>query len=389
MSAPGPDSLEEAAAPAAAGRVEVRPVTRDDELRAFIRLPWRIYRNDPAWVPPLRRDVRRMLDPAVHPFHRHSDVRTFLALRDGRPVGRIAAIHNRRHVEVHDEPVGFFGFFESVEDPEVSSALFDAAAGWLRERGLEVMRGPTSFSTNEETGLLVEGFDRPPAILMPHNPPYYPRLVRDYGFHEAKTLLAYWLEAESAPERLVRIADAVRERSDLTVRSLDMNRFDEELARVKRIYNAAWEENWGFVPMTEAEFDYMAAELKPVLDPDLAIFVEDADGRAVGFGLSLPDYNMAIRHADGRLFPFGLLKIRWHARKIDRLRVLALGLLPEYRRRGVDGILYVETFRRGLARGIDSGEFSWVLEDNERMKRPLERMGAHVHKRYRLYDVGL
>ena len=389
MSSDGADPLQRAAADPGAGPVEIVPVTDPRELRAFVRLPWWIYRNDARWVPPLRRDVRRMFDPETHPFHQHSDVQAFLALRDDRPVGRIAAIHNRRHVEFHDEPVGFFGFFESARDPEIASALLDTAAAWVRDRGLEVLRGPTSFSTNEQAGLLVEGFDTPPAILMPHNPPYYQDLVESHGFREAKTLLAYWLEAEEAPERYVRIAEKVADRYDLTVRSLDKGRFDEELQRVKRIYNAAWEENWGFVPMTEAEFDHMAAELKPALDPELALFVEDSDGRAVGFCLSLPDFNQALRHADGRLFPLGLLKILWYSRKIDRLRVLALGLLEEYRGKGVDALLYVETFRRGNARGISKGEFSWILDDNERMKRPLERMGASVYKRYRLYDLPL
>lgn len=365
----------------------VLPVGSAGEREAFIRLPWRLYQGDPNWVPPLLADVRTMLDPGGHPFHEHSDVQLFLALRRGIPVGRIAAIHNRRHVAHHQEPVGFFGFFESERDPLVAGALLDAAGSWLRDRGLDVMRGPASFSTNEEAGLLVEGFDRPPAVMMPYNPPYYRDLLVEEGFREAKTLVAYWQSGSRPPDYLVRAEKIVRRRyPDLSVRALRMDEFQEEVQRIRDVYNAAWQDNWGFVPMTEAEFRHLARDLKPVVEPDLVLIAEDGEGRPVGFALALPDLNQALRHANGRLLPFGLLKILWHRRKISSLRVLTLGLVEEYRGKGIDALMYLEIFRRAGELGLHSGEFSWILGDNEAMRRPLERIGAEIYKRYRLYD---
>lgn len=369
------------------GALRILPAEDADAREAFVRLPWRIYRDDPVWVPPLLADVRGMLDTDDHPFHEHSDVRFLLALRDGRPVGRIAAIHNTRHVEHHAEPVGFFGFFEVERDREAASALLDAAGDLLRERGLETMRGPASFSTNEQAGLLVEGFDLPPAIMMPYNPPRYRDLLEGLGFEGAQDLVAYWLGHNEPPDFLLRAEKLVRRRyPDLSIRPLRMDDWDREVELIRRLYNDAWQDNWGFVPMTDAEFRHMAEDLKPVVDPELALVVEAGDGEPVGFALSLPDLNQAIRHANGRLFPFGLLKILWRARSIDVARVITLGLIEEYRGKGIDALLILETFRRGAARGIEAGEFGWVLADNEAMRRPLEKIGAEVYKRYRLYD---
>lgn len=372
-----------------AAPVEVIPVEGDETREAFIRLPWGLYGDDPHWVPPLLRDMRRMLDPRVHPFHAHSRVRPFLALRGGRPVGRIAAIHNRRHQEFHGEDVGFFGFFESVRDPAVSGALLDRAAAWLRGRGLGALRGPTSFSTNEQAGLLVEGFDGPPVVLMPYNPPYYEELLADYGFRTAKTLLAYYIDEQEPPEYLKRAGRIVERRTGVGVRALRMEDFGQELATVRHIYNSAWEDNWGFVPMTDAEFEHMADELRPILDPNLALIAETSEGEAVGFVLALPDFNQVLIHLDGRLFPLGWLKALWHRRKIFRMRVITLGLLESYRGKGIDALLYLHIIRKGAARGVTFAELSWVLEDNDRMNRPLERLGGTVYRRYRVYDAPL
>lgn len=370
--------------------LRIRPVEGPDAREAFVRLPWRIYRGDPTWVPPLLADTRSMVDPEGHPFHLHSEVGFFLALRGGRPVGRIAAIHNTRHVEHHREPVGFFGFFETERSRETAAGLLNTASGWLRERGLEVMRGPASFSTNEEAGLLVEGFDRPPSIMMPYNPPWYRELLEGEGFREAKTIVSYWLGHNQPPDYLLRAERLVKKRyPGLTIRGLRMDEWDREVERIRALYNEAWQDNWGFVPMTDAEFDHMAGELRPVVNPELGLIAEDADGRPVGFALSLPDLNLAIRHANGRLFPFGLLKILWHARSIEWVRVLTLGVVEEYQGKGIDALLYLETFRAAAENGIRGGEFGWVLEDNQAMRGPLEKMGAEVHKRYRFYDRDL
>lgn len=368
---------------------QVRPVRSTDEREAFIRLPWSLYRGDSNWVPPLLRDMRRMLDPSVHPFHNHSDVELFLALRAGRPVGRIAAIHNRNHQKFHDEPVGFFGFFESPNDPEVAEVLFDAAGTWLRSRELRIMRGPTSFSTNETAGFLVEGFGGPPVVMMAYNPPYYADLALGYGFQPAKTLQAYFLDNQTPPEYLVRAGRNVERRTRVTVRPMNMKEFDAELATVRRIYNAAWEKNWGFVPMTDEEFEFMADELRPIVDPKLALMAETSNGMAAGFALALPDFNQVLSHLDGRLFPFGILKALYYKRKIRSMRVITLGLLDEFRGKGIDALLYLGLIRNGTARGITFAELSWVLEDNEPMNKPLERLGGKVYRRYRLFDVPL
>ena len=366
--------------------LEVRPVRGGREREAFIRLPWSLYRKDPNWVPPLLRDMRTMLDPEVHPFHRHSEVELFVALRRGIPVGRIAAVHNRNHVSFHDEPVGFFGFLETAADDAVAGALFDAAGDWLRARGLEALRGPASFSTNDQAGLLVEGFDGPPVVMMPYNPPHYAERVTNAGFEPVQDLLAYYIDDQRPPEYLLRAERLVRRRTGVGVRSLRLDAFDEELETVRRIYNAAWERNWGFVPMTDQEFEFLAHELKPIVDPDLALIAETSDGEPVGFALGLPDFNQVLARLNGRLFPFGILKALWYGRKIDRMRVITLGLLDAYRGKGIDALLYLGLIRNGAARGITFAELSWVLADNRAMRTPLERLGGEVYRRYRMYQ---
>jgi len=369
--------------------LEVAPVRGRRDRDAFIALPFSLYRNDKNWVPPLRRDVAVLIDPARHPFHRHGEVQLFLARRDGRVAGRIAAIENRAHSEFHGERIGFFGLFETERDPGTAQALLGAAAQWAAARGLTALRGPVSLSTNEECALLVEGFDRPPCIMMPYNPPYYADLLESAGFAKAKDLLAYYVERTDVPQALLERARRVSEREGVTVRPIDMKRFRSEVELFKVLYNKAWERNWGFVPMTDEEIDHMAKELKPVVNPNLVLFAETPTGTA-GFTLTLPDANAALIHVrDGRLFPTGLLKLLWHIRRVHRVRVLALGLLPEYRGRGIDNLLYLELFHRGQARGFTSGEFSWVLEDNAPMNHAIEKMGAAVYKRYRFYEKPL
>ncbi|MCL7969228.1 MAG: N-acetyltransferase, partial [marine benthic group bacterium] len=323
-----------------------------------------------------------------HPFHRHSEVQPYVAYRDGRPAGRIAAINNRNHVAYHEEPVGFFGYFESENDPEVAGALFDTAAEWLRERNLETMRGPTSFSLNEMAGLLVMGFDRPPTVMMPYNPEYYVDLVEGAGFEKVQSLIAYHLPHSVPPEKLIKLESRLEKRLGVRTRTIDMAHFEEELERLRVLYNKAWEKNWGFVPMTDAEIDFMAHELKPLVKriPTQVIFAERDDGEVIGFTLFLMDANQALIHARGRLLPFGLFKILKYLPKMDYCRVLTLGLVPEARGQGIDNLLIMALFRHGAAAGTIGGEFSWILEDNAAMRKPLERIGSEISKRYLLYD---
>ncbi|MBI4513802.1 MAG: N-acetyltransferase [Gemmatimonadetes bacterium] len=370
--------------------VSIRSVEGRRDLEAFVRLPWSIYKGRYAhWVPPLLSEERKRLDRRRNPFFEHGAAAYFLALREGRAVGRIAAIENRAHNEFHGDRLGFFGFFESIDDLAVARSLVEAAAEWCRARGLTVLRGPANFSSNEMWGLLVAGFDDPPAVLMPYNPRYYAPLLESLRFTKAKDLLAYRVTRETFPlDRLKAVLDRVLSRvgERLRVRTVNMRRFEEEVRLIRDIYNAAWERNWGFVPMTEAEIRHMARELKPVVDPDL-VFIGYVDGEPAGFALALPDVNQAIRHARGRLWPLGLVKILWHMRRIDRIRILTLGVKPEHRRTGLDGLFYRQIFANGAAKGYTTAESSWILEDNLAMRQALEKIGSELHKTYRLYDL--
>jgi GNAT superfamily N-acetyltransferase len=358
------------------------------QLRDFFSLANRIYKSDPNWVAPLIADQKKLLDPKRHPFYENAQISRMLVRRNGLPVGRICAIDNRAHVNYWQEPVGFFGFFECENDPEVARMLLDAAAAWLKPRGLNFMRGPMNPSTNEPIGMLIEGYDMPPMIMMTYNPPYYNDLMEGAGLTKIKDLLAYELRKENISERLLRAGEVLRQRVKVKIRPINVKDLAAEIERVKAIYNSAWSKNWGFVPMTEAEFDHAAQDLKRILDPHLVYFAEDGD-RPVGFSLALPDLNVALKHIKGRLFPFGIFKVLYHSRKIHSARVWAMGVLDEYRGRGIDTLLYLETFLNGTKHGYDWAETSWILEDNVMMKRAMEMMGGKVYKRYRIYEKPL
>jgi len=367
--------------------IELSEVRTPAQRKAFIRFPWRIYRGDPNWVPPLLRDVGRLIDPAVHPFHQHAETAHFLAWRDGEPVGRIAACVNRLHNETHAEKTGFFGFFEVVDDPATAKLLLDQAAAWVKARGMERLRGPASYSTNEECGVLVDGFDRPPVFLMAYNPRYYPALIEGQGFAKAMDLLAYDIDArrEINMRGMERVAERARRTVNATVRTVDLSRFREEVEVVRQIYNQAWSRNWGFVPMTHEEFDFAAADFKAIVDPRMLVFIH-VGNRPVGFSLTVPDMNQAFRHMDGRLFPFGFLKFLWYKRKIRSARTIMLGVVPDLLKSGVAQLLLYETITRGVGNGFPHSEMSWVLESNTLMCHAAERLGGKLYKRYRMYD---
>ncbi len=371
------------------GTVAVRPVRAAADLHKFIAFPYRLHRGDPQWVPPLRMDMRKALSRRKNPFFQHAEAEYFLAERRGgrsaEVVGRIAAIHNRGHNEFHEDTVGFYGFFESINDQSVADSLFHAAANWLKQRGLTVMRGPVSFSTNDECGLLIDGFDTPPAVLTPYTPPHYVDLTERAGFTKARDLFLYHSVDDQLPERLIRGAKLIAKRKKITLRSIDMKRFSEEVELIKKVYNSAWERNWGFIPMTEAEIDHLAKDLKPVIVPELVVFAE-REGELIGFAVALPDLNVALKtNPSGRLFP-GILKILWKARQITRLRIMLLGVVPEYRRYGADALMYHWIWDKGYALGYRWGEAGWILEDNTAMNNGLVRMGFERYKTLRLFD---
>lgn len=374
-----------------ADRVEVTRVVDAVEKDRFIRFPWDVYRGDLHWVPPLLMERHDFLDPSRNPFFLHADVALFLARRGDEVVGRIAAVEDRNFNEFHDSRTAYFGLFECVNDPAVAGALFGAARDWARWRGLDTLLGPMNLSTNYEVGLLVEGFDSDPYIQMPYNPRYYPELVEGCGLKKVKDLYAWERSAATPPpERFTRIADKIREHEGVTIRSVNLRRFEEEVARIKEVYNAAWEQNWGFVPMTEPEFDKLARDLRHLVAPDLAM-VAESQGEPIAFSLTVPDWNQALKKLNGRLttfgLPLGLAKLLWHKRKIDRVRLMALGVKTGWRRRGIDAVLVVETIRRTHQLGYEGGEVSWTLEDNDLINRAIEACGCKRTKTYRMYDA--
>jgi GNAT superfamily N-acetyltransferase len=368
----------------------IREIPPGESLGPFIDVAWRINARDPFWVPPLRMAVRTALDRRKHPFHQHSEVAYFLAERPGKPVGRIAAILNRRHNEFHSDRIGFFGLFECADDPGLAAALLGAAEGWLRSRGCDTIRGPVNFSTNDEIsspGVLVEGFERRPFVMMSHNPPYYGALLEAAGLERVRDIIAFFFDdPAAAPQRGVRSIERILEREGATVRALDLKNFARDVEALKEVYNSAWSRNWGFVPMTDAEFEHLAKEFRPVVDPDLCLIAERA-GEPIGFSLALPDLNEVFaRIPDGRLFPFGFLKFLWYRRTVRRMRVMTLGFKPRYRHSGLGVAFYLRTWLAGASRGYTMGEASWILEENHDMVRPLERMGGKPYKRYRLFE---
>jgi len=370
-------------------RVSVGQATTRNEMREFIRYPLTLYADNPNFVPHLLWERSRFFSRS-NPIFAFTDVACFLA-RDGsgQVVGRVSAHINHRHNDFYGEATGFFGFFECINEPKVAEALMTAAESWLRKKGMSVIRGPFNFSTNEECGFLAQGFDRAPAFMMPYTQAYYLDFMSHLGYAPVKDLLAYeYACQDGVPDYLSRFSRRVRERTNVTVRPVDMRRFDEDVRAVFDIYNAAWERNWGFIPMTEEEFLYTARELKPVIDPDVAL-VAEKDGRAVAFSLGLPDYNVLLKKMRGRLLPFGFFRFLFGRRSIHHLRVILLGLRREYRYSGVDVLLYHDTFRNGIAKGYRSCEMSWILEDNVLMCRAMERMGATIAKVYRIYEKAL
>lgn len=370
--------------------VEIVPADSGKALKQFIDLPWKIYRGDPYWVPPLKKDVRSLLS-LTHPFYRHAERKLFLALKGGQPVGRIAAIINRRHNEFHRDKVGFFGFFECEDDEGSAGALLCAAEKWVARKGMDTIRGPMNPSTNEECGLLVQNFLSPPFVMMTYNPPFYRDLLEGQGYRKAKDLLAYWYAVGKViPRRLERIVEKVmKKEKGLTVRNLDMGRFEEDLQAVRVIYNEAWEKNWGFVPMTEEEIDHLARKLKPLLAPEI-VNLAFVDGEPAGFAMGLPDFNCVLKILNGRLTPLGALKALRASKRIRSGRCLTLGVREKFRKRGIETPLFAMTWKGGIDLGYRYGEFSWVLEDNWPILEAAGKVFSASHyKTYRIFEKPL
>lgn len=375
--------------------LRISPVRSDQEMKEFIHFPWAVYRDDPYWVPPLLSERKEFHDPKRNPFFEHATVEYFIARRGSEPVGTIAAFTNDAYNEFQGVNKGFFGFFEVLDDAEAARALLDAAVAWVRDAGHDTILGPEMYTTNDEVGLLIEGFDDAPRVLMTYNPRRYMGYLEEAGFTKAMDLLAWYTSlkelAEDAPPKLLRVVDKVQKRRNLTVRNIRMKEFDEEVARFKVVYNSSWERNWGFVPLNDAEINYMAANLKQILDPDLMFMVE-YEGEVVGASLTLPDLNAPLRLAyprPGTPEVLTMLKLLWHWKlrpKAEWIRGWALGVLPEFRGLGIDAMMYLATARKAYEKGYKWVEMSWTLETNEMVNRSVKLLGGKLYKKHRLYE---
>lgn len=369
--------------------ITVTYVTNKKELKSFIDFPASLYTRDEPYVMDLYIAQRDLLTPGKHPFHEHSIVQPMLAWKNGVIKGRIAAILNKRHNEFNNTEDGFFGFFECVEDESVAIALLDAASSWLKQQNVKTIIGPVNPSTNEPCGLLIDGFEYPAVTMTVYNKPYYHNLLKAYGLEKKVDLLAHQLITDSVNMRSVKLEKALLERlkrNGITIRHVNPKKLKEEAARVMEVYNAAWDKNMGFVPVTDNEFQYLAKDLSLILDKQLCLIAEK-EGKFIGFALAIPDINQPIKKLNkGRLLPFGWLKLLLGIKKIDGVRILALGVKEEYRKLGIEACFYAGLIRRATERGIKTAEASWILEHNDLMNKGIEDIGGKVYRRFRIYE---
>ncbi len=369
--------------------IEISEVSSRRDRDAFIQFQWRIYTNDPAWVPPLIIERKTFLDRHRHPFYKHGDAALFLARQNGEIVGRIMASDDPNYNSLHQSNLGCFGLFECIDNHNAAAALFQAAAGWLRKKGRTEIMGPIDYSTNYVCGLLIDGFRFPPTILTAHNPPYYRELIESCGFAKEKDWYAWWFaDPAKAVTQLRRLAERFRRRGPVTIRPGNLNDIRAESRRLRQIFNQAWQKNWGFVPFTETEFEFMAKEMKPLLLPEFAWIAEMGD-EPIGFILCLPDINVALRHLNGRLtrfgLPIGLIKLLYYKRRIRKGRLIALGVVEKYRRAGIAEVLVLRVIEETMIKRGITGELSMTLEDNVMINRFVEAIGAERYKTYRIF----
>ncbi|MDZ7690097.1 MAG: hypothetical protein U5K69_02895 [Balneolaceae bacterium] len=363
-------------------------VSSQEEREQFLEFPYTHYAGDKYWVAPLKMEQKKLIDTENNPFYENAEIALFLAEQNGEICGRIAAIEDKRYNDYHDANTGFFGFFECINDDSVAKLLFKVAIDWLKDRGLNRMLGPANPSMMDEIGILVDGFDYYPSIMMPYHKPYYDDLLKGIGLQKEMDLLAFRVNQDTvALDRMNRAAEIINKRyPTLRIRNIDLKNIDKEIEIVRKIFNKAWSGNWGFIPLTKEELNTLAEDLKMILDPDFA-HIAEIEGEPVAFSIGLPDLNQALRHMNGTLFPFGFLKLFWYKRKIDRIRTALMGVLPEYQGKGFDALFHRLAIINGREKGIYSSELSWVLESNTNMIRVAERLGAEREKTYRMYKL--
>lgn len=373
--------------------IEIKEIdlTNSAQKRSFVNFDYSIYKDYPNWVAPLRMDVNQRLNVKKHPFYKIGSIKAFMAFKGNIPVGRIAAIENYQYNEFHGSKIGFFGFFECINDTAVAHALLNQVKQYHILAGNKFLHGPVNPSTNYESGLLIEGFDDPPKIMMTYNPPYYIDLLEAYGMNLEMRMFAYKFEEAEVlkNEKFLRVKDIALTRSKCTLRYINPKKLKLEIENIKKIYNKAWENNWGFVPMTDAELDLMADELKLILDPTLAPMIVNEEGEVVAFALAMRDINQITKEFNGHLFPFNFLQLIFNKKKMNWLRVLLLGILPEYRGKGLDAVLYYEIIKNGIQLNITHAEASWILESNEGMNRGVQVVNGEKYKTYGIYQLQL
>lgn len=370
--------------------MQIVPVETEKELTEFIDFPWQIYQNDTNWVPMLKSELRTILNENKNPFWKHSKKKLFLLKHNKTILGRIAGIIDYNYVQFHNIPTGFFGYFECVNDSDCAEMLFSAVKSWLKENNMTTMLGPTNPSTNDEMGFLLEGYDSPPYLMMPYNPSYYHTLCIKNRLNKAKDLYAYYQHKETLPiERLKTLVEKVKKRvPGLLVRKLNMKDFNNEIKLALKIYNSAWEKNWGFVPWTEEEFYSQCERLKPLILPDTTL-IAFVDSAPVGIIVGVPNYNEVLKRLNGKLGPIGLIKFLYYKNKINSLRILIMGMIKEYRNRGIEGVMYWDMIQNAIKLGFVEGEFSWILEDNVLTCRACEMLGSKLYKKYRIYETSI
>ncbi len=369
--------------------IEIKKVESQKDKQNFIDYPHDLYKNDLNYVPELYIAMDELMSEKKNPFFKHSSVELYLAYKNDAIVGRIAAIRNTSYNKFHNSNVGFFGFFDCIDDQEVANALLSKAETYSKSFGFKSMLGPTNFSTNDTAGLLIDGFDSPPVIQMTYNFPYYVRLVENYGFKKEMDLFAYWIPTNDVSQKSLSLTDRIKDRlatKGITFRNLNMKKFKEEVENVKQIYRQAWDANWGFFPPTDEEFDFLAEGLKFVLDPKYA-FIAEENGKMIAFAVGLPNLNEVIINVKkGRLFPLGIFKILFGKSKVKSIRILLLGVNQEYRKSGIEAVFYANFIKAAQQNKLSGGEASWVLESNEMMVKGAENLNGEKYKTYRIYS---
>jgi len=365
-------------------------VSTKSEKKEFLEFPYIHYSDDKYWVPPLKIEQKKLLDTKKNPFYKNAEIALFIAFHNHKPAGRIAAIIDHRYNDFHQSKTGFFGFFEVIDNQGTADLLFRVAEDWLKDNGMNEVLGPASPGMMDVIGILIEGFDKYPSIMMPYNKSYYDSIVKNAGYEKAVDLFTYYVSQKTVDRERVNRAEAIVKKRlpNLEIRPINLKHIKKEVEIIREIFNNAWQDNWGYIPLTKEEFNHFAKDLKMIVDPDFA-HIAEVDGQPVAFSIALPDYNQVFKKMNGSLFPVGFLKLLWHRRKINKLRTALMGVKKKYQGKGIDVLLHKETIENGVIREMEGSEVGWILENNIQMIRVAEKVGGLHEKSYRMYRKNL